>query len=240
MCSELTGMWHCSETYRLTIKTEGVGARHRARCQPLVFSTSNIASLYILLLSSTPPPTWGWMGSLTDINLLRWHIFREGGGCSRRGRRPLTTALLSPLCLHQHCSQPQLLHDWCPLPNLSTTPLWCRGSWWKCLLIAVPCMYLIFSQLCIWMARTNIHQTKAFLLSTPSQHTALGKQCICNCVFFFFFFELLPSSLFSTDLAFHVPHITSSSHFLSNPHRHILNLCVPEIHLTVLLRPTIW
>lgn len=55
---------------------------------------------------------------------------------------------------------------------------------------------------------------------------------LCFCNFF--------PHLYSGWIWLSCPHITSSSHFLSNPHRHILNLCVPEIHLTVFLRPTLW
>lgn len=169
----------------------------------------------------------GRMDPLMDVNVLRWHIFKRGSG----GWEEETTAHNCPF---QPLACTRTAHSCCVIDAHSPTCQQLRpvpGFRRKCLPVVVPMSHF----LCIWMAWTNIQQTKAFLPSAPSQHIPHGKQCIRSYVFG-------TSSLIfiQRGFGFSCPYITTSSHFLSNPHRHILNLCVPEIHLTVLLRPTIW
>lgn len=50
------------------------------------------------------------------------------------------------------------------------------------------------------------------------------------------YFWNISTHLYAAWIPFFCPHITSSSHFLPNPQRHILNLCVLQIHFTVSLK----
>lgn len=120
---------------------------------------------YILQPFHSHLATRGRMGPLMDINLLRWHIFKGGGGDWEEKTTAhncpflpeLAPALLTPVAWLMHTPQPVSNSSLCPAPGENAS----HGRQHN----------LIFSQLCTWMAGINIQQTKSFSSLTLSTLT---------------------------------------------------------------------
>ncbi len=142
------------------------------------------------------------MDPLTDINVLRWHIFKRGSG----GWEEEMTAHNCPF---QPLACTRTVHSCCMTDAHSPTCQQLQSVpcfWRKCLPMVVP-IYLIFFAY-EWCGQTFSKQ-KHFFLPPPLNTYHIG-----NNVLGVMFLELLPSSLFSMDLAFHVP--TLQLHLISS------------------------